>query len=290
MLIVQTFWSGGKSLLINNFGWLTPQHHLMSWTLSCLNLRQNYKEVILYTDSVGYKIFHEYLKLPYKKIIVLYDDLKCHHALWAYPKLLTYSIQRKPFIHIDGDVFLPNRLPQAIESGELVAQNAEIGTSYYKGMMSLIMNSPISMPDLWQEELNKESISSYNAGIIGGNDLGFIKKYCQVAFDFVKENRLNDINNKYTSVNHNILFEQISFYCLALKYKKNISTVIDHPIKDNGYTYDEFCDFSAFEKSNLMHIIGGYKRNQRICELLDKILFDKYPKYHERIMRLFSST
>ena len=35
MRIVQTFWSGGKSLLQDGFGWLHPEYNLMSWALSC---------------------------------------------------------------------------------------------------------------------------------------------------------------------------------------------------------------------------------------------------------------
>jgi hypothetical protein len=47
MRIVQTFWSGGKSLLQDGFGWLHPEYNLMSWALSCLSLREHYDEVAL---------------------------------------------------------------------------------------------------------------------------------------------------------------------------------------------------------------------------------------------------
>lgn len=287
MIIAQTFWSGGKDPLVDSFGWLSPKYNLMSWALSCLSLRQNYEDVILYTDSNGYKMFHEYLELPYKKIVLQYNNLNCHEDLWAYPKLLTYSIQEKPFVHIDGDVFLPNKLPQYIESGELIAQNAETGTLYYKHIMKQIMESSVLIPDYLLEKLNKDSISSYNAGVIGGNDLKFIKEYCQSAFEFIRENHLNDIDNKTVNINYNILFEQILFHCLAEKKNKIVSTVIDHPIDDNGYSYNEFCDFYSFNATNLMHIIGRHKQNERICELLSRTLLNKYPDYYKRIMEMF---
>ena len=289
MNIVQTFWSGGKDLLTDSFGWISPQHNLMSWALSCLSLKQNYEDVILYTDSMGYKIFHDYLQLPYKEIIIQYDDLNCHQNLWAYPKLLTYSIQDKPFMHVDGDVYLPNKLPEKIEAGELIAQNAEIGTAYYKNMANWIMEAPVSIPDFLFEEMNKDSISSYNAGIIGGNDLKFIKEYCQTAFKFIADNRLADVDNEIVSINYNILFEQVLFHCLVEKKNKTVSTVIAHSVLDNGYTYDEFCNFYSFSKANLMHIIGGHKQNKRTCELLGRILLNKYPEYYKRIMKLFST-
>ena len=287
MNIVQTFWSGEKNLMTDSFGWLSPEYHLMSWALSCLSLKKNYEDVILYTDSMGYKIFHELLMLPYKKIIIEYAGLDCHPALWAYPKLLTYSIQKSPFIHIDGDVYMPNRLPFEIESGDLIAQNAEIGTSYYKNMMNWIIRNSMFIPEILREEINKESISSYNAGVIGGNDLNFIDNYCRTAFDFISANRLTSIDNQSVNVNYNILFEQILFHVLVVQKNKTVSTVIDHSILDNGYTHREFCNFYSYEKQPLMHIIGGHKRSERICELLSRTLSNKYPEYYKRIINLF---
>lgn len=75
MKIVQTFWHGNNSLLDNSFGWMNPQYHLMSWALSCLSLKDNYQNIVLYTDSHGYEIFAEQLKLPYTDIIIQYDNL-----------------------------------------------------------------------------------------------------------------------------------------------------------------------------------------------------------------------
>ena len=72
-------------------------------------------------------------------------------------------------MHIDGDVYIPRGLPPEIESGDLIAQNAEIGTLYYKDMATKIMKNSVLLPDVLLEELKKESISSYNAGVIGGS-------------------------------------------------------------------------------------------------------------------------
>lgn len=287
MKIVQTFWSGYKNPLVDDFGWKSPQEHLMSWALSCLSLKENYDEVVLYTDSIGYHVLKELLGLPYTNIILQYDNLSCPEQHWAYPKILTYSLQNQPFIHVDGDVYLPKRLATSIESSGLIAQNKEIGTPYYKNMVNAIIQSNIHIPNLLNEELKRDSISSYNAGIIGGNDIEFIQKYCQAALKFINENRLNDIDYDNKNVNLNILFEQILFYVLSQEQHKMVSTVLNHDIQDNGYTYNEFCDFYAYEELDLMHIIGGHKRNKRICELLSRTLLNKYPEYYKRIINLF---
>lgn len=287
MKVVQTLWSGNKDLLKNDFGWINSQYHLMSWALSCLSLKENYEEIVLYTDTVGYNILGKLLKLPYSDIIVQYNNLSCPEHHWAYPKILTYSFQKKPFIHIDGDVYLPNRLETKIETGELIAQNKEIGTDYYKNMIDAVLQKDIIIPDFLKEVLKKDSILSYNAGIIGGKNIQFMQEYCQAAFDFIESNRLNGINSKNSNVNYNILFEQILFYALSEKSNKIVTTVLDHSIQDNGYTYHEFCDFYSYNKYNLMHIIGGHKKNTRICELLGRTLLNKYPEYYKRIINLF---
>ena len=105
------------------------------------------------------------MKLPYTDIIIQYDNLTCPEPHWAYPKLLTYSLQKEPFIHVDGDVYLPNKLDNTIEMSELIAQNKEIGSSYYKSMMNHILQKDLLMPSFLKKELEKDSIMSYNAGM-----------------------------------------------------------------------------------------------------------------------------
>jgi len=71
--VIQSFWSGNRdSLLKDNFGWLSPKHHLISWCLSS-NLLAKFYDVELYTDKVGYDLLIEKLKLPYSKVHLVMD-------------------------------------------------------------------------------------------------------------------------------------------------------------------------------------------------------------------------
>lgn len=47
MKIIQTFWSGGRNPLEHSFGWPHAEYNLMSWTLSCLSLREHFDQVEL---------------------------------------------------------------------------------------------------------------------------------------------------------------------------------------------------------------------------------------------------
>lgn len=86
MKIIQTFWSSGRNPLEHSFGWPHAEYNLMSWTLSCLSLREHFDQVELYTDKRGYEVLIEKLHLPYTQVHVIYDDSLCLPQHWAYAK------------------------------------------------------------------------------------------------------------------------------------------------------------------------------------------------------------
>jgi hypothetical protein len=111
----------------------------MAWALSCLRLKEHYPNLHLYTDNRGYEILVEYLNLPYSDVHACYDSIDHYsETLWTLPKIMTYAAQKGPFIHVDGDVFIWEKLRFELENAQLVAQNFEAGTDYYKKMMDSI--------------------------------------------------------------------------------------------------------------------------------------------------------
>ena len=83
MKIIQSFWTG-KHSVVYSFGWLSNKYHYLSWILSCNQLRKYYDEVELFTDSLGYSILIEKLKLPYTKVHIVLDELNIYDDnLWA---------------------------------------------------------------------------------------------------------------------------------------------------------------------------------------------------------------
>ena len=163
MRIVQTFWTAGHNPLEYGFGWPHAEYNLMSWTLSCLSLREHYDEVVLYTDSAGKRILIDELHLPYTDVQVVFDDFPCLPQHWALAKIKTYSLQTKPFLHVDGDIFVPHPLPEEVLAKQLIAQNREIATDYYRRMNLRILSYPeILVPDFVQEALSDDSVPSYN--------------------------------------------------------------------------------------------------------------------------------
>ena len=124
---------------------------------------------------------------------------------WALSKIKTYSMQTEPFIHVDGDVFITEPLPERVTDAPLVAQNREIGTIYYRRMMDRILEHPsIRLPDYIGKGLKEESVASYNMGFFGGTDLDFIHRYCREVFRFMEENRMYDPTIVFFNDNGNL--------------------------------------------------------------------------------------
>ena len=290
MKIVQSLWSCGKNLLSADFGWLTPQHHLMAWTLSCLRLHEHYDDLHLYTDQNGHEILITHLKLPYKEVHTVYDNIdNRHESNFAIAKMRTYSAQTEPFIHVDGDVFIWDRFNSDVENAALIAQNPEKGTVYYRSLMDTLKEKLDYIPGFLETELAKISIPSCNAGILGGNDVEFLNRYASMGLQLIEKNCVETGNYKLSG-NFNILFEQILFRALSSRENKKVTCLIPETIDDNGYSDAKFADFSLVPRRlKYLHLIGCKNRDKEICALKSRTLFQQYPEYFYRVIELFGA-
>ena len=289
MRIVQTFWTAGQDPLKHAFGWLHPEYNLMSWALSCLSLREHYDEVALYTDSEGKRILIDELHLPYTEVNVVFDDFPCLPQHWALAKIKTYSLQTKPFLHVDGDVYVSQPFSEEILTAPLVAQNREIGTRYYRAMMDrLLKYSSLLLPEYIEKGMHEESVVSYNMGFLGGTDLDFIHRYCQEVFGFMEKNRMNDPTCPHSTVDCNVFFEQVIFAMMADREHRTVASVLGRSMQDEGYTRGEFCDLDYYGEKPFYHILGGHKRSQTVCEMMSRAMLRLHPEHYRQILSLCS--
>jgi len=121
----------------------------LSWILSCNQLRKYYDEVELYTDSLGYSILIEKLKLPYTKVHIILDELNNYDDnLWALAKIKSYSLMNEPFLHIDGDVFIFEPFNKNLMKTSIITQNIETTSDYYWDMWSKIKPQLSFIPEI----------------------------------------------------------------------------------------------------------------------------------------------
>lgn len=285
MKFIQTL-SINKDPFKNSFGWASPEYHLMSWALSSLQLNKFYQKIELYANSNAAQLLVDTLELPYNKVNITHDNLNpVNENLWALPKVFTYSLQEEPFLHVDGDVFIFKQLPNSTLKSELIAQNIEEATNYYISTQKELMENFTYFPDCVKADFfSSVPIKAVNAGILGGNNISFIKEYASAAFDYI--NRNVDRLPLITVDRFNVFFEQHLFYSLAKERNIPIGVLIGEVIKDNEYKYiGDIHEVPCCK--NYIHLLGHLKRDEYTCNHMAAKLRNLYPEYYFRIISLF---
>lgn len=288
MRIIQSFWSGGVNAdlgLNNKAGWLSAEYHWMSWALSCLQFSKFYGGVHLVTDAVGKHLLIDTLQLPYQEVSVELDVLNVYSPkLWALGKIYTYSIQQTPFIHVDGDIYIWDKLPMKFNQAELLGQNIEIDFSYYYKSIAEVQEYFEFIPEAITKYLTENKIiESCNTGIIGGHNLLFFKEYITQSLAFVNKN-IHLLEN-IDMATFNITFEQLLYFSLAKQHNVPITYLIE---RDENFdaTYKGFARFECVPyQTKFIHALGEFKRTPETCQHLAKRLRKDYPAYYYHILR-----
>jgi Family of unknown function (DUF6734) len=88
--------------------------------------RKHYGKTSLFTDDEGARILIDGIGLEFDTVSVDLNELAhSDPEWWTLGKMMTYRAQTEPFVHIDEDVFLWQRLPRELEQAPVFAQNAE---------------------------------------------------------------------------------------------------------------------------------------------------------------------
>lgn len=288
MKIVHSFWT--KPYLSKGFnkfkgGWFEKQYYYMSWALSCLQFRQYYEQVELVTDSYGKQILVDALQLPYTSVRVELDQLNDYHPdLWALGKTIAYRLQEEPFIHADGDVYLYERLPAALEAAPLIAQHLEADFPYYAPHYEMMEQVFEYIPEcMLQDRAQNPIFNAYCAGLLGGQDYAFFKEYAREVFALIDRNA--HLLDKLIPNHLNVLFDQYLFYCLTQQERKTVHCFAE------GVTL-EFKGFTDFKgvphRQKYIHPVDVFKKYKTNCELLAYRLRLDYPDYYYRILSLLA--
>lgn len=191
--------------------------HLCSWVIAIEFAKKLFKEIEIYTDKEWKKIFD---KLWYESNTEL-ESLDLNLWFRAWWKLLTYSLQNKPFVHIDSDCFLWKALPDEIMTSWLFAQNEESDDwfkSAYQWQIDYMLQKWFYLPD------NIKNINVKKASclwIVWWNDYKFISDYSKQALDIINKNKKNWLWMQDVWL-YNVIFEQWMFDVLAAQNNKKI--------------------------------------------------------------------
>src|SRR5262245_17704051 len=195
MRAVWSFWSrpfqAHKSRI-----WCKPLHHLLAWGLSVEAARRHYPETILITDRPGKTLLVDQLGLPFVQVSTELDRLEdVDPGWWALGKLVAYSMQDRPFVHIDSDVFLWKPLPGPVAAAPVFAQCPEYwpnSSSWGPGDVERAFaqhGGTLPIEWEWARSRGEPAFRQENCGILGGSDLDFIRYYSRTALSLIEDPR-----------------------------------------------------------------------------------------------------
>ncbi|MES5134382.1 DUF6734 family protein [Prevotella amnii] len=290
MKIIQSFWS--KPLLKSdkesyqnrlNGGWPNLRYALAATSYSCLTLKKFYEDVELYTDDFGMHLFKDVLQLPYTKFHNVLNDLDMDELFWAYGKIVTYSLQNEPFLHIDNDIFIYNRFPDKIEEAELACQNIEWITpkttdDYTEALEFLRQNVPTCPNIIFDTECRQ----AVNMGLFGGNNIDFIRRYAHSAMEGIKNAVPYILAKKGKTGVFNIIFEQLLLSEMAKKESIPTAYIIEN---NDSSDFSQYINLETAQFTvNYTHCVGLIKQCEFICEQMEYRLRSEFPQQYQNIL------
>jgi hypothetical protein len=164
---------------------------MLAWGISLNAARRHYPDTALITDSPGRKFLIDELGLQFGHVSSELDRLEqADPQWWALGKLIAYSLQDKPFIHIDTDVFLWRPLPAELAEAPVVTQCPEDVARFHRASRAIeasFDDAGAELPVEWQWAVSRDDayLREENCGICGGNRVDFIRYYSTLASNLI---------------------------------------------------------------------------------------------------------
>lgn len=198
MKIIHTYYPTHHSALSKNL--------LLLMTLSCLLVKKLEYDIELYTTEDIHSLIKK-LKIPYTKIHTNVFSNERINTTFSIPKLKVYSIQDKPFIHIDLDTFLFSK-PEIIDTEKFYC-------TFFEGLGEI-------------SKFNGESLYNSLDGFLNTYFINSKKLLPNLDKKFVSNIRFDQIPNmSFISAFNFSVFSEASKICLDI-YEKNSSFFDDN--------------------------------------------------------------
>lgn len=240
-------------------------------SLSVEYSKKFFKEVELVTNDYGKSILIKKYKIPFTSVDTSLNKLNVHKDLWAFAKIVSYSIQKKPFVHIDLDVVLWEKIPAHLLKSKIFFQHKDTFEMQpgYKYLVTAVEGTTISY--YCKEKGIKHA---HNCGVVGVNDLSLPVKWLAMAKDFIFNESNKHFWNKLENKGQmNYLFEQYFISCICKGEKLEPGVLI------KNFSYD-----SASKPSfKMTHLWGESKKKSVETNRIKSRLKKEFPKIYDRI-------
>jgi hypothetical protein len=186
--------------------WREPRHHLLAWGLSLGLAREHFDETVLVTDREGKALLVDRLGLQFDHVVTELERLRgVDEGWWTLGKLAAYSVQDRPFVHLDTDVFLWRPLPAGLQTAAVVAQcpewhkygsgSSEPGFGLHcdpRAVAARFERHGLEVPVEWQWAVSRfghdsDRYREESCGILGGNRVDFLRYFANAALAMVMD-------------------------------------------------------------------------------------------------------
>jgi hypothetical protein len=295
MRAVWSFWSRPYKERTHR-SWRGPQEHMLAWGLSLQLARRHYPRTMLVTDTPGKELLTGRLRLEFSEVSTELDRLRnANPGWWALGKLVAYSIQNEPFVHLDTDVFLWRPLPSALTSAPVFSQCPEHHAYGQdpcnpRQVAALFERHGLSLPAEWEWAVSQggSHFLQENCGIVGGNRADFLRHYAQSSVEMVTNPahaaawaELHDKGG------YNMLIEQfwlgacVNYHRWAPESPFRGVTV-RHLFSSLGEAFNP----QASAKVGFTHLLGDSKGHPEISARLDRRVAEMDPVFYRRCLRV----
>jgi hypothetical protein len=297
MRAVWSFWSRPFHTYYGRI-WCNPLHHLLAWGLSLHAASRHYPDTVLITDRPGKKLLIEQLRLPFANVSTELERLDgADPGWWALGKLVAYSLQDQPFVHLDSDVFLWKRLPPHL-------LNSPVFTQYPEGFYD---NDPhyrpqdiewafgqqsTRLPLEWERaRANRSHFPAENCGILGGSNVEFLRFYSQTAVDLIlrPENaaawsRLHDKRC------YNVVVEQFFLSACAEFHAGGESPFGNVRISRLFAGWEDAFNPTHAARVGFTHLVSGAKSHPGVGRRLEERVRRENPAYFRRCQQVLAKS
>jgi hypothetical protein len=268
--LVYSFWTGpalGENPRWKENGQLLKNVNL--YTLSVLFLKDHFKEIVLYTDTLGASLLKF---LPFTEVNVCLDDVSSDDRIWVKGKFIAFEKEKKPFIHIDGDVLITKetalRKIKDFKEDVIVQGYDHDFNRHYLGQL-----------DYYEQFFDIERLDySFNMGVIGFKDMDLKNEYMKSVRKWLKvynkEENFRLCDQFYEPC---IMIEQYNL--TNLLYKKEIEPfkLLDDKILDTDV---EYCNEIGY-----VHLTGLQKYGVHYQNMVNRRLNENFPRYYDLLQK-----
>ena len=277
--------------------WSKPLHHLLAWGLSVSAASRHYPETVLITDQPGKRLLVDELGLRFAHVSTELDRLKnVDPGWWALGKLVAYSLQDEPFVHLDSDVFLWKPLPRYLVESPVFAQYPEgfdENGPYYRpqDIEWAFSEEKLKLPPEWVwVRKNRNHFPAANCGILGGSDPEFLRYYAQTAIQLVTAppnaaawSRLSDKRC------YNIVIEQFLLSACAEYHSFHPASSHRHVHLNHLFSSWEYAFNPKYAaRAGFAHLVAGAKSHPQVGRRIEQRVRDHDPSFYLRCARFLA--